>query len=100
MVEGTFADNHNDTLKGGLLGGVDAGPIARDIFNVIYPVPGKQDNVTPTASSQTNSANETTSADNTNTNTTAAPVPATANAPASPDAATSTSATTGAPAGQ
>jgi penicillin-binding protein 2 len=98
MVEGTFADNHNDTLKGGLLGGVDAGPIARDIFNVIYPVPGKQDNVTPTASSQTNSANETASADNTNT--TAAPVPATANAPASPDAAPSTPAATAAPAGQ
>jgi len=98
MVEGTFADNHNDTLKGGLLGGVDAGPIARDIFNVIYPVPGKQDKEAPTASSQTNAANETASADNTNTTT--APVPATANAPASPNAATSTPAATAAPAGQ
>jgi hypothetical protein len=42
MVEGTFADNRNDTLEGGLLGGVDAGQIAKGVFDVIYPVPGKK----------------------------------------------------------
>lgn len=36
MVEGTFEDNRNDTLEGGLLGGVDAGGIAKGIFDVIY----------------------------------------------------------------
>lgn len=36
MVEGTFADNHDDTLTGGLLGGRDAGTIAAAIFNGIY----------------------------------------------------------------
>jgi membrane peptidoglycan carboxypeptidase len=52
MVEGTFADNRNDKLEGGLLGGVDAGQIAKDIFDVIYPVPGKKtkDKETPIAS--------------------------------------------------
>jgi penicillin-binding protein 2 len=36
MVEGTFADNHDDTLEGGLLGGRDAGAIAKDIFDQMY----------------------------------------------------------------
>ncbi len=36
MVQGTFADNHDDTLEGGLLGGRDAGDIARNIFDTMY----------------------------------------------------------------
>jgi penicillin-binding protein 2 len=52
MVEGTFADNRNDTLEGGLLGGVDAGGIAKDMFDIIYPPPGKKD--APLAAAKTN----------------------------------------------
>jgi penicillin-binding protein 2 len=36
MVQGTFADNRNDTLEGGLLGGADAAPIVRDVLNTLY----------------------------------------------------------------
>jgi penicillin-binding protein 2 len=36
MVQGTFADNRNDTLEGGLLGGADAAPIVRDTLNALY----------------------------------------------------------------
>jgi penicillin-binding protein 2 len=50
MVEGTFEDNRNDTLEGGLLGGVDAGGIAKGIFDQIYPLPGKKGE--PTASTK------------------------------------------------
>jgi penicillin-binding protein 2 len=50
VVEGTDADNHGMGLDDGLLGGVDAGAIAKNIFDVIYPVPGKKDKETPTAS--------------------------------------------------
>jgi penicillin-binding protein 2 len=60
MVEGTFADNRNDTLEGGLLGGVDAGGIAKGIFDVIYPIPGKKG--AGTASSKAK-ADDTASAD-------------------------------------
>ena len=57
MVEGTFEDNRDNTLEGGLLGGVDAGSIAKAIFDQIYPLPGKKDKDTaPTASTQTNAA--------------------------------------------
>ena len=42
MVEGQFSDNRNDTETGGLLGGVEAGAIVRDIFDEVYPVPGKK----------------------------------------------------------
>ena len=84
MVEGTFEDNRNDTLEGGLLGGVDAGKIARDIFDQVYPVPGKKNKETPTASSRTKAADETASTDD-------APAPATAKtdppAPANPPSA-------------
>jgi membrane peptidoglycan carboxypeptidase len=43
MVEGQFSDNRDDTETGGLLGGVEAGAICKDIFDQIYPVPGKHD---------------------------------------------------------
>jgi penicillin-binding protein 2 len=43
MVEGTDADNHGFGLDDGLLGGVDAGAIAKKTFDAIYPVPGKKD---------------------------------------------------------
>jgi penicillin-binding protein 2 len=43
MVEGQFSDNRDDTEMGGLLGGVEAGAIAKDIFDQVYPVPGKKD---------------------------------------------------------
>jgi penicillin-binding protein 2 len=95
MVEGTFADNRNDTLEGGLLGGVDAGAIAKGIFDVIYPLPGKKNKGTPTASSKAKAAEETASADDA-----ATPAPAKADSPAPPDAETSASAATGAPATQ
>jgi penicillin-binding protein 2 len=93
MVEGRFSDNRDDTEEGGLLGGREAGAIARDIFNQVYPVPGAKDKETPTASSQTNAADETASADNV-----AATVPAKADAPASADAGATNSAT-GTPSG-
>jgi penicillin-binding protein 2 len=41
MVEGRFSDNRNDTEEGGLLGGREAGAIAKDIFDQVYPLPGK-----------------------------------------------------------
>jgi penicillin-binding protein 2 len=91
MVEGTFADNRDNTLEGGLLGGVDAGSIARDIFNVIYPLPGKKgkDKDAPVAADKDadkpadQAAPSAASADDST-----ATVPAKADAPA--DAATST----------
>ncbi|MCE0483432.1 MAG: transglycosylase domain-containing protein [Methylacidiphilales bacterium] len=43
MVEGQFSDNRDNTLTGGLLGGVDAAGIAKDIFAKVYPVPGAKD---------------------------------------------------------
>ena len=43
MVEGQFSDNRNDTETGGLLGGVEAGAICKDIFAQMFPVPGKGD---------------------------------------------------------
>jgi penicillin-binding protein 2 len=88
MVEGTFADNRNDTLEGGLLGGVDAGAIAKGIFDVIYPLPGKKDKKAPIASSKAQAAAETASTDDAT-----APAPAKADPPAPPDAATSAPAT-------
>jgi penicillin-binding protein 2 len=95
VVEGTFADNRDDTLTGGLLGGVEAGGIAKDIFAQIYPVPGQQANATPAVSSQTNAADATASADGG-----AATASTNADAPAPPAAATPASATAGAPAAQ
>jgi penicillin-binding protein 1A len=47
MVQGTFADNRNDTLEGGLLGGVDAGAIVRDTLNGIYGKSGNSDDDAP-----------------------------------------------------
>jgi penicillin-binding protein 2 len=42
MVEGRFSDNRDDTEEGGLLGGREAGAICKDIFDQIYPLPGKE----------------------------------------------------------
>jgi penicillin-binding protein 2 len=44
MVEGQFSDNRDDTETGGLLGGVEAGGIAKSIFDQVYPEPGKDKN--------------------------------------------------------
>jgi len=86
MVEGTFADNRNDTLEGGLLGGVDAGAIAKDIFDQIYPPPGK-DKAPPTASTKGQTTEETASADTDSPAATKPDSPAPADAPASGSAA-------------
>ena len=43
MVQGTFEDNHDDTLEGGLLGGRDAGNIAKEVFNSMYGKKGSKD---------------------------------------------------------
>jgi penicillin-binding protein 2 len=48
VVQGEFSDNRDDTLTGGLLGGVDAGAIAKNIFDTMYG--GKKS--TQTASSK------------------------------------------------
>jgi len=54
MIEGQFSDNRDNTLTGGLLGGVDAGAIAKNIFTSIYPPPGgKKSQDSPTASATT-----------------------------------------------
>jgi penicillin-binding protein 2 len=66
MVEGQFSDNRDDTETGGLLGGVEAGAICKDIFAQMYPVPGKKDrdknkdddSDEPVASTKEKSANE------------------------------------------
>jgi penicillin-binding protein 2 len=81
MVEGTFADNLNDTLEGGLLGGRDAGAIAKAIFDQIYPVPGKKKKETPIASAKDKTAGETASAD-----AATPPAPANTDSPAPPAA--------------
>ncbi len=49
MVQGTFEDNKNDSLEGGLLGGSDAAPIVRDTLNVLYGKKGgkSDDDETP-----------------------------------------------------
>jgi penicillin-binding protein 2 len=62
MVEGTDADNHGFKLDDGLLGGVDAGKIAKDIFTVIYPLPEKKGK-NPTATSKGKAADDTASDD-------------------------------------
>jgi len=84
MVEGQFSDNRDNTEEGGLLGGVDAGAIAKAIFDKIYPVPGKKDKDAPTASSSpAKDDNETASvAPAKDTSSSDDPPPATANAAA------------------
>jgi penicillin-binding protein 2 len=42
MVEGQFSDNRDDTETGGLLGGVEAGAIAKDVFDEVFPRSGKK----------------------------------------------------------
>jgi len=42
MVQGTFADNHGDLIDSGLLGGVDAGKIAKEIFDSMYGTKGSK----------------------------------------------------------
>jgi penicillin-binding protein 2 len=88
MVEGRFSDNRDDTEEGGLLGGREAGAIAKGIFDQVYPVPGNKDKETPTASSKTHAADETASANDVTAQ--AATAPAKADSP--PDAAASPSA--------
>ncbi len=96
MVEGRFSDNRNDTEEGGLLGGHEAGAIARDIFSQIYPVPGKKDKVASAAPAKAVAADDTASADGGK-----APVPAKADSPAAPEAgASASSAADNAPATQ
>jgi penicillin-binding protein 2 len=64
MVEGQFSDNRDDTETGGLLGGVEAGAIAKGLFDQMYPVPGKKDKETADSdSSKDKGVNETASAD-------------------------------------
>ncbi|MCE0523796.1 MAG: transglycosylase domain-containing protein [Methylacidiphilales bacterium] len=90
MVEGTFADNRNDTLEGGLLGGVDAGGIARDIFAQMYPLPGKKGKEAPVVSSNdkanADDVTATSNDDDSTTNAAAASAPAKADSPAPVDA--------------
>jgi penicillin-binding protein 2 len=43
MVQGTTADNHNDTLTGGLLGGENAAPIVKDVLDALYGKSGSKD---------------------------------------------------------
>ncbi len=66
VVEGTEADNHGFGLEDGLLGGVDAGGIAKGIFDQIYPLPGKDKNA-PVATADSTAPTETASADDTTT---------------------------------
>jgi penicillin-binding protein 2 len=93
VIEGQFSDNRDNTETGGLLGGVEAGAIARDIFAQMYPLPGK-DKDAPTAAARGQTAEETASADNDSTS-----APTKTDAPAPPDTAASgsTAATTPAP---
>ena len=62
MVEGQFSDNRDDTEMGGLLGGVEAGAICKDIFAQMYPIPGKKDkdkdSEEPVAATKEKSVNE------------------------------------------
>jgi len=51
VVEGQFSDNRDDTLTGGLLGGVDAGAITKGILDSLY---GKQGKDREAASSKAN----------------------------------------------
>jgi len=93
MVEGQFSDNRDDTETGGLLGGVEAGAIAKDIFDQVYPLPGKKEKETPTASAKDKPTDEAATADDTTP-------PAKADAPSATDTASSPSSTASAPAGQ
>ena len=79
MVEGRFSDNRDDTEEGGLLGGHEAGAIAKDIFDQVYPVPGKKNATTTSASSKPRVADDSAATDDD-----AAKVPAKAAAPAQP----------------
>jgi penicillin-binding protein 2 len=54
VVEGQFSDNRDFTEDGGLLGGVEAGAIAKDIFDQMYPVPGKEKKVASESSKSKN----------------------------------------------
>jgi len=97
MVEGQFSDNRDDTETGGLLGGVEAGAICKDIFDQMYPLPGKKVATTSTATSTDNGVNEAAPVYDADSTTNA---PANANASPPAETAPSTSAAAGAPAGQ
>ena len=62
VIEGQFSDNRTFDEDGGLLGGVEAGAICRDIFAQIYPLPGKKDKVAHTESTKGNDADKTATA--------------------------------------
>jgi len=85
MVEGQFSDNKNDTELGGLVGGFDAGPIARDIINEIYPLPGKKDkdenkDDKPIAANKDSGVNETAAVDDASDDSAKTNAPSAANA--------------------
>jgi penicillin-binding protein 2 len=61
VVEGQFSDNHGFGEDDGLLGGVEAGGICKNIFADMYPLPGKKDK--STASNESKDKNETASTD-------------------------------------
>ena len=83
MVEGQFSDNHSDELTGGLLGGVDAGKIAKDIFNTIYPLPGGKKAKDDQAASSSKHADQAAAPDDSATKTPEkTPEPAAADKPA------------------
>ena len=89
MIEGQFSDNRDDTLTGGLLGGVDAGAIAKDIFSKIYPLPDKKEKDSETASAKPKANDEATGS---STNDIEGAVPARPVTPSEPSAAPQTAA--------
>jgi cell division protein FtsI/penicillin-binding protein 2 len=76
MIEGEFSDNHGMGLEDGLLGGREAGAIAKDIFAKIYPPPPKSDKDATAADDSTKKTDETATTDNATT------IPAKVSAPA------------------
>jgi penicillin-binding protein 2 len=85
MVEGQFSDNRDDTETGGLLGGVEAGAICKDIFDQMYPLPGKDKDATA-STSKDNGVNEAAPVYDSDSSTNA-----TASAPPAKDDSTTTS---------
>jgi penicillin-binding protein 2 len=69
VVEGQFSDNHGFGEDDGLLGGVEAGGICKNIFDQMYPLPGAKDKAPPTASAAPVAPVATASSSDTNTTT-------------------------------
>ncbi|MCE0496956.1 MAG: transglycosylase domain-containing protein [Methylacidiphilales bacterium] len=97
MIEGQFSDNRDNTLTGGLLGGVDAGAIAKDIFAGIYPPPGGKKSPAIQAASTVKPTDEAATADD---DSDSSPAKTSSNSPPAdaPKPAASTPATSSAPA--